>query len=81
VFWFEQEGFSSSTIEAVRLDGRGNAVCPQESIATDPVGPFGLAAGIAPSGLAALAWSDSRIGNDAIYLQNVNPDCSLGLHD
>jgi hypothetical protein len=81
VFWVDQESFTSSTIQATRLDGRGNVRCPQFSVATDPANPFGLVAGIAPSDLAVLAWSDSRIGNNAIYVQNVNPDCSLGLHD
>jgi hypothetical protein len=37
-----------------------------------------LSLNTAPSGLAAVAWTDDRIGNNAIYIQNVNPDCSLG---
>jgi len=42
------------------------------------VTPFGLVAGINKAGIAALTWADSRIGNNAIYIQNVNPDCTLG---
>jgi hypothetical protein len=30
------------------------------------------------SGLSALAFEDDRIGNNGIYIQNVNRDCSLG---
>ena len=32
----------------------------------------------AASGLTALAWTDDRIGNNGIYVQNINADCSLG---
>jgi hypothetical protein len=81
VFWVDQASFTSSTIQATRLNGSGSVVCAQFSVSTTPVAPFGLVANIAPSGLAALAWSDSRIGNNAIYIQNVNRDCSLGSHN
>jgi hypothetical protein len=78
VFWVDQPNFNSSTIQATRLNGSGSVVCPQFPVATTPVQPFGLVANIAPSGVAALAWADSRIGNNSIYIQNVNKDCSLG---
>lgn len=78
VFWVDQPSFTSSTIQAIKLNGKGNIVCAQFPVATTPLQPFGLVANIAPSGLSALAWADSRIGNNAIYIQNVNRDCSLG---
>jgi hypothetical protein len=81
VFWVDQPSFTSSTIQAIKLDGSGNATCAQFPVATTPVTPFGLVASTTPSGLAALAWSDSRIGNNSIYIQNVNRDCSLGQHN
>jgi hypothetical protein len=81
VFWVDQPSFTSSTIQAIKLDGSGNATCAQFPVATTPVTPFGLVANTTPSGLAALAWSDSRIGNNSIYIQNVNRDCSLGQHN
>ncbi|MBA3916863.1 MAG: hypothetical protein H0X25_24065, partial [Acidobacteriales bacterium] len=81
VFWVDEPSFNVATIEATKLDGSGNVVCAEFPVATDPVQPFGLVAAKAPSGVSALAWSDSRIGNNAIYIQNVNPDCSLGLHN
>jgi hypothetical protein len=81
VFWVDQASFTSATIQATKLDGGGNVVCAQFPVSTTPVTPFGLVANIAPSGLAALAWADSRIGNNAIYIQNVNKDCSLGPHN
>ena len=81
VFWVDQASFTSSTIQAIKLDASGNAVCAQFPVATTAVTPFGLVANITPSGLAALAWSDSRIGNNAVYIQNVNRDCTLGQHN
>jgi len=79
VFWVDQPSFVSSTIVATKLDGNGATVCPQFTVSSNPMQPFGLVAGVAPTGLSALAWSDSRIGNNGIYIQNVNKDCSLGV--
>jgi len=53
-------------------------VCPQFGVSTASADKIRLAAGIASSGLAALAWEDDRNGWNDIYIQNVNPDCSLG---
>jgi hypothetical protein len=33
---------------------------------------------ISPSNMTALAFEDDRTGNNGIYIQNVNPDCTLG---
>jgi len=79
VFWVDQPSFTSSTIQAIKLDGTGNTVCAQFPVATTPVTPFGLVAGISKNGVSALVWSDSRTGNNGIYIQNVNSDCSLGI--
>jgi hypothetical protein len=40
-----------------------------------------LTANIASSGLSAFAWEDQRNGEDDIYAQNVNPDCTLGIEN
>jgi hypothetical protein len=37
-----------------------------------------LAAGIASSGQAAVVFEDSRSGDQNIFIQDVNPDCTLG---
>jgi hypothetical protein len=78
VFWVDQASFNSSQIVATKLDGAGRVVCPQFPVSTAAVSPFGLVAATAPSGLTALVWSDNRLGNNGIYIQNVNRDCSLG---
>jgi len=33
---------------------------------------------VTATGLSAIAFEDDRIGNNGIYIQNVNGDCSLG---
>jgi hypothetical protein len=80
VFWVDQPSFTSSTIQATRVNGSGATVCAQFTVSTTPVTPFGLVAGINDANIAALTWADSRIGNNGIYIQNVNPDCTLGQH-
>jgi hypothetical protein len=77
-FWVDQAGFGSSTIQAARLNGEGKFVCQQFPLSSAPANKAGLSAGKVPSGLSALAWEDDRIGNNGIYIQNVNRDCSLG---
>jgi hypothetical protein len=78
-FWVDSPGFGSGTIQAVKLDGAGNYVCPQFGVSTASADKSRLNAGIASSGLAAVAWEDDRNGENDIYIQNVNPDCTLGI--
>jgi hypothetical protein len=78
LFWVDSPGYGMDTIQAIELNGHGNTVCPQFAISTAPATKFGLSVATAPSGLSAVAWADDRIGNNSIYIQNVNPDCSLG---
>jgi hypothetical protein len=78
VFWVDMQGFGSSTIQAARLNDAGTMVCTQFPVSSFPSNKARLAAAIAPSGIAAVAFEDDRIGNNGIYIQNVNPDCSLG---
>ena len=77
-FWVDQAGFGSSTIRATRIAGGGATVCPQFPVSSTPSNKARLAAAISPAGMTALAFEDDRIGNNGIYIQNVNPDCTLG---
>ena len=78
VFWVDMQGFGSSTIQAIRLNDVGTTVCPQFPVSSLPSNKSRLAAAIAPSRIAAVAFEDDRIGNNGIYIQNVNADCTLG---
>jgi hypothetical protein len=81
VFWFDQPGFGSGTIQATKLDGTGATLCAQFPVSSASSDKSRLAAGIASSGLSALTWEDDRNGENDIYIQNVNPDCSLGIEN
>jgi hypothetical protein len=80
VFWVDMQNFGSSTIQATRLDDSGATFCPQFPVSSVLSNKSRPAAAIAPSSIAAVAFEDDRTGNNAIYIQNVNPDCSLGQH-
>jgi hypothetical protein len=77
-FWVDQVGFGSSTIQATRLTGLGKVVCQQFPVSSLPANKARLSAGIVSSGLSAVAFEDDRSGNNGIYIQNVNRNCSLG---
>jgi hypothetical protein len=81
VFWFDQPGFGSGTIQATKLDGSGSVICAQFPVSSASSDKSRLAAGIASSGLSALTWEDDRNGENDIFIQNVNPDCSLGIEN
>jgi hypothetical protein len=81
VFWVDSPGYGAGTLYAAKLDGAGNFVCSQFGVSTASADKFRLSANIASSGLAAVAWEDDRNGENDIYIQNVNPDCSLGIED
>ena len=78
VFWVDSPGFGLSTIQAAKLDGQGNLLCAQSPVSSAAANKYGLSVATARSGLTGIAWTDDRIGNNAIYIQNVNPNCSLG---
>jgi hypothetical protein len=79
MYWIDMKGFGNATIQAARLHGDGTNKCPQFPVATAMSNKGRPAAGIVTSSaLSALAFEDDRIGNNGIYIQNVNRDCSLG---
>ncbi|MGO9125189.1 MAG: hypothetical protein ACLP6G_09905 [Terriglobales bacterium] len=78
VFWVDEPNYDQDTMNAVRLDASGNQVCPPFPVSSVVSGKSRLAAAIGPSGLSAVAWEDDRTGNNNIYVQNVNSNCSLG---
>jgi hypothetical protein len=60
------------------LGGEGHEQCAPFAVSSAPSDKYGLSVATAPSGLTAVAWTDDRIGNNAIYIQNVNSNCTLG---
>jgi len=78
VIWNDSPSFGQDALKAIKLDGAGKTICAPFSVSTAPASKFGLSMSTAPSGLAAVAWSDNRIGNNAIYMQDVKTNCKLG---
>jgi hypothetical protein len=79
--WFDQPPSGQGTIQAIKLDGSANTVCTQFPISSTPSDKSRLTANIASSGLSAFAFEDNRNGENDIYIQNVNPDCTLGIEN
>lgn len=78
-FWIAKPDTNpSGTLQAVKLDASGNTACAQFSVAATPASELNPSSGIVPSGLSALTWQDNRGGHWSVYIQNVNPDCTLG---
>lgn len=77
-FWVDQPGFGSGTIQAIKLDENAGTVCPQFPVSSVSSDKSRLVAAVSSAGITALAFQDDRLGNNGIYIQNVNPDCSLG---
>jgi hypothetical protein len=79
MFWIDVKSFGNASIQAARLQDSGELKCAQFPVSTAMSNKGRPAAGIVTAtGLAAIAFEDDRIGNNGIYIQNVNRDCSLG---
>ena len=78
VLWVDSPGYGLSTMQAMKLDGKGNTKCVQFPVSSVPSNKYGLSLDTTHSGETAVAWADDRIGSNAIYIQNVSQNCSLG---
>jgi hypothetical protein len=78
-FWVDQQVTGNGTLEAVKLDTNGNFVCPEFPVSDAMSQKLRVWPGIASSDLSTVAWQDYRNGNSDIYIQNINPDCTLGI--
>jgi hypothetical protein len=78
VYWVDSPSFTTGTLEAIELSEAGGTVCAEFPVSNISAEKDGLSAGITPAGLSAVAWQDYRNSNSQIYIQNVNPNCSLG---
>jgi hypothetical protein len=76
--WVDEQTFGSATMQATRLNGQGKVVCAQFPVSSTPADKIRLDSDMVRSGLTAVAWEDDRNGNNDIYIQNVNRNCSLG---
>ena len=78
-FWIDMNSSGTASIQATRLQDSGKFKCAQFPVSTAMSNKGRPAADIVTAtGLATIAFEDDRIGNNGIYIQNVNRDCSLG---
>lgn len=79
VFWVQVEATGQDSIQAVKLDATGTALCPQFAVSTRPSDKSRLRVRVSPSGQTLLTWEDKgkNQGSD-IYLQSVRANCQLG---
>ncbi len=78
VYWVDEAGFGDATIQASKLTDSGSVACAQLAVSSTPSNKARLVAVTGPGGASALAFEDDRIGNNGIYIQNVNANCTLG---
>lgn len=78
VLWVDAPGYGMGTMQAAKLDGKGNVMCGPVAVSSAPANKYGLSVDITNHNLTAVAWADDRIGNNSIYIQDVQPDCTLG---
>ena len=78
VFWVDSPGYGLGTLQAAKLNPKGYLAGKPFMVSSAPSNKFRLSADVTSAKLAAVAWTDDRIGNNAIYIQDVRPDCSLG---
>lgn len=78
-FWVQSTAGQHDSIQAIKLDTTGNALCPQFAVSTRPSGKSRLVSSASASGKTLIAWEDQtqQQGSD-IYLQSVGPNCRLG---
>lgn len=80
-FWVQSATGQHDSIQAIKLDAAGNALCPQFAVSTRPSAKSRLVSGTSAAGNTLVAWEDQsqQQGSD-IYLQSVSADCKLGTH-
>lgn len=78
-FWVQSTSGQHNSIQAIKLDATGAALCPQFAVSTRPSAKSRLVSGTSAAGNTLVAWEEQsqKQGSD-IYLQSVSADCTLG---
>jgi hypothetical protein len=81
VFWVDQQVTEAGTIQGIRLNNDGTQYCaqfPVSSVLAQKSRPW---TALASNMNTVIAFQDYRAGNSNLYIQNINPDCSLGIEN
>ena len=79
VFWVDQQVTEAGTIQGVKLNNDGTTACaqfPVSSVLAEKSRPWTAQA---VNNNTVVAFQDYRDGNSNLYIQNINPDCTLGI--
>ncbi len=79
VFWVDQQVTGAGTIQGVRLNSDGSTQCaqfPVSSVLSEKSRPWTAKAANMNT---VIAFEDFRDSNSNLYIQNINPDCTLGI--
>jgi len=78
VFWIDQQANLNGLLQGIRLNNDGSSYCaqfPVSSVVAQKSRPWTAQA---MNNNTVVAFQDYRSGNSNLYIQNVNPDCTLG---
>jgi hypothetical protein len=78
VFWVDQQVTQAGTLQGALLDNAGSLACNQFPVSSVLAQKSRPATSQAANGNTVIAFQDYRTGNSDIYIQNINPDCTLG---
>jgi len=79
VFWVDQQVTQVGTIQGVRLNNDGSLYCaqfPVSSVLAEKSRPW---TALSSNLNTVIAFQDYRDSNSNLYIQNINPDCTLGI--
>ncbi len=79
VFWVDEQLSQAGTIQGVRLNNDGSTQCaqfPVSSVLAEKSRPW---TAISSNMNTVIAFQDYRDDNSNLYIQNINPDCTLGI--
>jgi hypothetical protein len=81
VFWVDQQVTSVGTLQGIRLNNDGTTHCAQFAVSSVLAEKSRQWTAQAANNNTVVAFQDFRDGNSNLYIQNVNPDCTLGIED
>lgn len=78
VFWKEVPSFGQDVLKGRHVNASGVTDIPTFDVSSTASGKSRMQAELLTSGQVALAWTDERNDAGDVYVQNVNPNGSLG---
>lgn len=81
VFWVDQQVTQQGTIQGVKLNNDSSTACSQFAVSSVLSSKSRPWTAQAANDNTVIAFQDGRDGNSNLYIQNINPDCTLGAEN